>query len=184
MSEKKSDDKPVENKPDGKVAPKPEQPEPKPGRVEPRAGQRDEKAEAKAIAELDEKAVEPDNTEMPDHTAIRKAELHRQAEVGRLGPVDTGDDSSVNPQPDRDTVNQQVSFAPIPRGARQATEQPDRYAVNGADAEDTVEENSKNRRGRRAKKDDSPAGDAANASEWPAQYDGDGKEDLPAQYSY
>lgn len=169
-----------------KSAPKPEAKTE--AKSEAKAEAKVEEKERTAEAELfkaAEKDIETDNTEMPDHSAIRAVEAHRQAKVGARKDVelDTGDDSEVHPQPDRDEAvgNPRVYLAE-PDGERQGTEQPDRYAVNGADAEDTVEPNGKGRRGRRAKKDDSSS--AEDASAWPAQYEGDGKDEQPSQYSY
>jgi hypothetical protein len=146
-----------------------------------------EKSEAKKEAEelkAVEAHVEPDNTEIPDHTAQRKVEAHRQAQVGQSVALDTGDTSAVDPQPDRDAPGVQHSYAPIVEGERQVTEQPDRYAVSGDSSGAAVEPNAKNKRGARRKKDDSDGPESAESAGWPAQFEGDGKEQYPAQYSW
>lgn len=137
----------------------------------------------KEVLEAVEAHVNPDDTEIPDHSAQRKVEAHRQAQVGTSAALDTGDDSAVLPQPDRDAPGEPTTFAPLVEGERQVTEQPDRYAVGDEAAEYAVEANSKNRRGRRKKKDDADA-EAGEAPAYPAQYEGDIKDTLPAQYSW
>lgn len=147
--------------------------------------EKSEKAAEKATdkkLEAVESHVHAGDTEMPDHAAQRAVEAHRQAQVGRREEVSTGDDSAVDPQPDRDAPGMPVKFSAEPDGERQVTEQPDRYAVGDEAAEYAVEANSKNRRTARQKK---KADELEEQPSWPAQYADVKAEDVhPAQYSW
>jgi hypothetical protein len=177
MADEKKDQKPA-SKPEDK---KPEvKAEDKPAQETP--AQVESKDEAEVIEAVEEHVV-TDFTEQPDLSAQRAVEAHRQAKVGRPKPLSTGDTSAVHPQPDAVAVPDPANLYAEPEGEHQSTEQPDRYAVGDKVVTYADEKSAKSgKRGRRAKVEESA--EHVESPNWPAQYEGDGKDQHPAQYSW